>query len=190
MKSLIFILFLIAVPIRAEDVELETEAVDFSAEDPEMIPEDIKLPLDKDSKPCKDISWDDLKIKAVRVDGNIEFHAFDKETAVDKYTPYVDGPENKCLKTKEFEKEQMFFVEFCHGYAGTKVIVERHTLLAFKWDGKKIRRLRSFNLKFIEQDGENLKVKYENTFKIKRRDGRVTVTLKNRTTKEKSEFAF
>lgn len=141
-------------------------------------------------KGCREVSLDLLKVSALSDGGNLYLSVRQDGKQVSRFEPFLDGPGNKCLKLKDFEKEKIVVLELCHGIAGTSVLVERHSLLVLKANGRRLSVVGEVDLKYVEREGDGVKTEYDRSYKLKRKDGRIVITTKDRSTKREATFRF
>ncbi|HEX4924813.1 MAG TPA: hypothetical protein VFV50_12035 [Bdellovibrionales bacterium] len=139
---------------------------------------------------CKAVELGDLKFRARTESGNLYVAIQQGDKRVGRFDPLLDGPGSKCLKLKEFKDEKIIALELCHGLAGTSVLVERHSLLILKLEGRKLRVIGDVDLKYTEREGDSFRSEFDRSYKLKRKDGRIVVTTKERNTKRETTFQF
>lgn len=173
MKKLILLLLILSTPI----VSAEETLLEESSEDAVL-------------SQCGTAKWKDGVLSVVMNEGNVEVRYSQGEKTVDTFGPYVDGPESKCIKFKNFEKEKSFVIEMCRGLAGTQVMTERHSLLLFKVVDDKIKMIEAVDLKQTEYESSGSTITLDKTYSISRRDGKIVATIKDKKTKEQKEISF
>jgi hypothetical protein len=184
MSRLILALFLISIQAVAEDADFNYE---FEASSSEESSSTTAL---HGKSECGEVSTGGFKIKHDPASEGLLLNIQKNEKTVGTYEPHIDGPGNKCLKLKEFEREGLILLEVCHGLTGTSVLVERHSVLVLRLDETRLRQLGDLEIKYVEREDDAVRVVNDKTYKTKKKDGKALLTLKDKATKKEAEHFF